>query len=90
MATELTQIEVAETTLGLKAPAAGRHDASEAQPTAPPEVPSEMQLSRQTVLRIASAGYSFFVAGVNDGSLGTIIPYLIQAYGINTGIVSSV
>ena len=89
MATELTQNKVVET-LGLMAPAAARRDIPEAQPEPPPESPAEIHLSRQAVLRIASAGYSFFVAGVNDGSLGTMIPYLIQAYGINTGIVSSV
>lgn len=39
-------------------------------------------------LKIFSAGISFFVAGVNDGSLGSIIPYILQTYAISTNMVS--
>ncbi|KAK0717604.1 major facilitator superfamily domain-containing protein [Lasiosphaeria miniovina] len=39
--------------------------------------------------KLASAGFSFFVAGVNDGSLGALIPYVIRDYGITTAIVST-
>jgi hypothetical protein len=45
---------------------------------------------RKTYLKIVSAGFSFFVAGVNDGSLGALVPFVIRDYGINTAIVSSV
>jgi hypothetical protein len=38
--------------------------------------------------KILSAGVSFFVAGVNDGSLGSIIPYVIRTYGIGTNMVA--
>jgi hypothetical protein len=41
-------------------------------------------------LKMFSAGYSFFVAGINDGSLGPIIPYLLREYKISTGTVSLV
>ncbi|KAK5655242.1 hypothetical protein OQA88_5809 [Cercophora sp. LCS_1] len=44
---------------------------------------------RKELVRLISAGYSFFVAGVNDGSLGSLIPYVVRLYGINTAIVSS-
>jgi len=33
-------------------------------------------------LKLISAGFSFFLAGVNDGSLGTLIPYFRQTYDI--------
>ena len=39
-------------------------------------------------LKIFSAGVSFFVAGINDGSLGSIIPYLLKEYAISTNMVS--
>ncbi|CAK7212965.1 hypothetical protein SBRCBS47491_001642 [Sporothrix bragantina] len=45
---------------------------------------------RATQIKMISAGFSFFVAGINDGSIGTLVPYLIQDYGINTAIASSV
>ncbi|KAJ5301676.1 hypothetical protein N7508_006539 [Penicillium antarcticum] len=38
--------------------------------------------------KILSAGLSFFVAGINDGSLGSILPYVIRTYGINTDMVA--
>jgi hypothetical protein len=38
--------------------------------------------------KILSAGLSFFVAGVNDGSLGSILPYVIRSYDINTDMVA--
>ncbi|KAH8885643.1 MFS general substrate transporter [Thozetella sp. PMI_491] len=47
-------------------------------------------MDRRMALQIICAGYSFFVAGVSDGSIGTMIPYIIQAYSVSTTIVSSV
>jgi hypothetical protein len=47
----------------------------------PPEV-------RWMYPKILSAGLSFFVAGVNDGSLGSILPYVIRSYDINTDMVA--
>ncbi|KAJ5094662.1 Major facilitator superfamily domain general substrate transporter [Penicillium angulare] len=38
--------------------------------------------------KIFSAGVSFFVAGINDGSLGSLIPYVIRSYDIGTNMVS--
>ncbi|KAJ5994203.1 hypothetical protein N7451_009927 [Penicillium sp. IBT 35674x] len=38
--------------------------------------------------KIFSAGVSFFVAGVNDGSLGSLIPYIIPSYDIGTNMVA--
>ncbi|KAH8433298.1 uncharacterized protein LDX57_010934 [Aspergillus melleus] len=39
-------------------------------------------------IKVFSAGFSFFVAGVNDGSLGSVIPYLIRTYEIDTNMVA--
>jgi hypothetical protein len=40
--------------------------------------------------QLISCGVSFFVAGVNDGSLGALLPYIIRSYGLTTAIASSV
>ena len=45
---------------------------------------------KKILVKYISAGFSFFVAGVNDGSLGVLIPHVINYYGISTAIVSSV
>lgn len=39
-------------------------------------------IDRQLALKLISAGFSFFLAGVNDGSLGTLISYFRQTYNI--------
>jgi hypothetical protein len=54
------------------------------------ETAASSHIDRRTLLRLLSAGFSFFVAGVNDGSLGVLIPWVIRDYGINTAILSSV
>lgn len=58
----------------------------------PPDAdgPDEKKLDRKAILRLTSAGFCFFVAGVNDGSIGAPVPYVIRDYGVNTAIVSSV
>ncbi|KAJ5135662.1 Major facilitator superfamily domain general substrate transporter [Penicillium bovifimosum] len=40
--------------------------------------------------KVLSAALSFFVAGINDGSLGSIIPYVIRTYNIGTDMVAVV
>ncbi|KXX79335.1 Bypass of stop codon protein 6 [Madurella mycetomatis] len=44
--------------------------------------------NRDVLVKLISSGFSFFVAGVNDGSLGALIPYVIRSYGITTAVVS--
>jgi len=39
-------------------------------------------IDRPLALKLISAGLSFVLAGVNDGSLGTLIPYFRQTYNI--------
>ncbi|KAL7911477.1 MFS general substrate transporter [Trichoderma velutinum] len=57
--------------------------------TEPVQGPGD-RLTKYVYLKLVSAGFSFFVAGVNDGSIGTLTPYVIRQYNINTAIVSSI
>ncbi|TQS33526.1 hypothetical protein Golomagni_06126, partial [Golovinomyces magnicellulatus] len=63
----------------------------EADPNPEPEpATAPGTLSRATYLKLISAGFSFFVAGVNDGSIGALLPYVIREYHVSKAIVSSV
>lgn len=53
------------------------------------EEPAGEKLDRKMLFKLCSAGFCFFVAGVNDGSVGALIPYVIRDHDINTAIVSS-
>ncbi|KAF5641072.1 bypass of stop codon 6 [Fusarium tjaetaba] len=54
------------------------------------EPPRSSKPSTNELLKILSAGFSFFVAGVNDGSIGALVPHIIRDYNVTTAIVSSV
>lgn len=62
----------------------------EQEPHSPSNVAfnAETQLTLPTALKLASAAYAFFVAGVNDGSLGALLPYALRGYRITTGSVA--
>jgi hypothetical protein len=51
--------------------------------------PTTPKFDRATLMKLLSAGFCFFVAGVNDGSTGPLIPYFMRQYGINTTTVSA-
>ncbi|KAL7952017.1 MFS general substrate transporter [Trichoderma barbatum] len=75
-------IEIADLTQG-----SGRDvDTAETEPAQGPD----QTLNKSVYLKLISAGFSFFVAGVNDGSIGALIPYVIREFDISTAIVSSV
>ncbi|KAI1108105.1 MFS general substrate transporter [Nemania sp. NC0429] len=40
------------------------------------------------VLKLLVAGYSFFCAGVSDGTLGPLIPYILSSFHIGTGEIA--
>jgi len=81
-----TVTQTATETLELQSvPNAGPDRQLETAPSTPKE-----KMSPGTMIKILSAGLAFFVSGVSDGSIGTIIPYAIRDYGITTTIVSSV
>lgn len=54
----------------------------------PSPTPPQDQPPKWLYPKILSAGLSFFVAGVNDGSLGSLIPYIIHSYNINTNTIA--
>lgn len=56
----------------------------------PPDADWEPTTLKTNYIKVVSAAFSFFVAGVNDGSLGALIPYLIRSYDINTAMISIV
>ncbi|KAL4931842.1 putative MFS transporter [Aspergillus undulatus] len=58
-------------------------EALQFEPTGPPA-------PRLLLLKLISSGFSFFVAGINDGSLGALIPHIRQEYDIDTNMVSIV
>ncbi|VBB86346.1 Putative transporter [Podospora comata] len=56
----------------------------------PPSEDGQTQgLTKSVLLKLASAAFSFFVSGVNDGSIGALIPHIIRDYGVTTAIVSA-
>lgn len=87
MSTTTTQLEPA------RAPETIELETSRpAQGPTPPgdEQPAEEKLDRKMIFKLCSAAFCFYVAGVNDGSLGALVPYIIREHDINTAIVSSV
>lgn len=47
-----------------------------------------IKLSRKVVLKLLSCGFSFFVAGTIDGSLGPLIPYMLRSFNVGTSFIS--
>ncbi|KAF3064913.1 Bypass of stop codon protein 6 [Daldinia childiae] len=56
------------------------------------DAPTDVDIARSEpatpFLKLIVAGYSFFCAGVNDGTLGPLIPYIISSFGIGTGEIA--
>ena len=84
--TQTEQLESHE----LSSPARWAQQTPEPEPPRPETTSDGPAMSWETRLKIMSASFSFLVAGVNDGSVGAIIPYVIREYNVNTAIVSSV
>ena len=47
-----------------------------------------VSLTLNVKLKLFCAGFSFFFAGTNDGSLGPLIPYLLKDYNISTSSIA--
>ncbi|KZL66635.1 glucose and galactose transporter [Colletotrichum tofieldiae] len=60
------------------------------KPTSPPEPDNDDKLDKATLLKLIAAGFAFFISGVNDGSVGPLLPYMIRDYNISTAVVSIV
>lgn len=55
-----------------------------------PGAEEEQGMSNLVKFRLVSCCLCFATAGVNDSSLGPLIPYLMKHYGISTGFVAIV
>lgn len=54
------------------------------------EAENTQGLAKADLIRLLVAGFAFFCSGINDGSLGPLIPYILRQYQINTNFVSIV
>lgn len=45
---------------------------------------SEKVLNRSTIVKILALGFSYIFAGLNDGSLGALTPYILRTYHVGT------
>ncbi|KFY84586.1 hypothetical protein V500_09186 [Pseudogymnoascus sp. VKM F-4518 (FW-2643)] len=50
--------------------------------------PAKPPLTPFLKVKLASAAFAFFTAGVNDGSLGALVPYILRTYDIATGSIA--
>ena len=57
-------------------------------PPSPLVVTAQTPLTVPIAIKLASAAFAFFVTGVNDGSLGALLPYALRGYHIGTGSVA--
>ncbi|KAL0935608.1 glucose and galactose transporter [Colletotrichum truncatum] len=46
------------------------------------------KLDTATLFKLVAAGFAFFVSGINDGSVGPLLPYMLRDYDISTAVVS--
>ncbi|CZR50282.1 related to tetracycline resistance proteins [Phialocephala subalpina] len=51
-------------------------------------VDSEAASTPLPIFKLLSSGLSFLVAGINDGSLGALLPYMLSTYNISTSMIS--
>jgi fucose permease len=54
-----------------------------------PAIEVEAPLTLPIIIKLISCAFAFFVAGINDGSIGALIPYILRFYDIGTGSVTA-
>jgi fucose permease len=59
-----------------------------AEPSHPSTQLSEQWINLPLVLKLTSAILAFFTAGLNDGSLGSLIPYILTSYTVSTSSIA--
>ncbi|OGM49602.1 hypothetical protein ABOM_001619 [Aspergillus bombycis] len=93
----MSQLTEAHGTRDLHMEIKSQNETMELQERSPPQETPNEHISTQSskpeevkwrYAKVLSAGLSFFVAGINDGSLGSIIPYIIRTYGIGTNMIA--
>ncbi|KAF9881257.1 putative mfs transporter protein [Colletotrichum karsti] len=55
---------------------------------ASPQAEAPESNTKTPVLKIVVSGYSFFISGVNDGTLGPLIPYILKGFRVGTGEIA--
>ena len=50
--------------------------------------PESLDVTSRRTWKLLSAAFSFFVAGVNDGSMGALLPYMLREYDIGTSFIA--
>jgi MFS family permease len=55
----------------------------------PQLIEAEVSLNAATITKLVSCAFAFFLAGVNDGSVGALIPYMLRSYNISTSSVTA-
>lgn len=48
----------------------------------------DSDLTKKNILKLIAAGFAYFFAGANDGSLGALTPYILHTYSIGTESVA--
>jgi len=59
-----------------------------AQTSVPAPDAVSIEAAATPISKLLVAGFSFFCAGVNDGTLGALVPYIISSFGIGTGEIA--
>ena len=59
-----------------------------AAPSSTTEAIAPLAVTPPVILKVISAAFCFFNAGVNDGSLGALIPYILRGYKISTAYMA--
>ena len=49
---------------------------------------SDLILNKNNIIKILSIGLSYIFAGLNDGSLGPLTPYILSTFHVGTGMVA--
>jgi fucose permease len=55
----------------------------------PTAIEVEAPLTLPIIIKLISCAFAFFLAGVNDGSIGALIPYMLRFFDIGTGSVTA-
>lgn len=53
-----------------------------------PQPPEQPSIDKAVIAKIVVAGFSFFFAGTNDGSLGALTPYILRTYHMGTEYIA--
>lgn len=57
-------------------------------PTVHTDTGHDHVLKKRDTAKILAIGFSFLFAGLNDGSLGALTPYVIRTYHVGTEMVA--